>query len=29
VKIKAGVLTEAQETQIRELLSQMFRAQPD
>jgi ParB family transcriptional regulator, chromosome partitioning protein len=29
VKIKAGVLTEAQETQIRELLSQMFRPQPN
>jgi len=29
VKIKAGVLTEAQETQIRELMSQMFRPQPN
>jgi ParB family chromosome partitioning protein len=28
VKIKSGVLTSAQETQIRELLSQMFHAQP-
>jgi ParB family chromosome partitioning protein len=28
VKIKAGVLTEAQETQIRELMSQLFRPQP-
>jgi len=29
VKIKAGVLTDAQETQIRELISQMFHAQPN
>jgi ParB family transcriptional regulator, chromosome partitioning protein len=29
VKIKAGVLTEAQETQIRELISQMFHPQPN
>ena len=28
VKIKSGVLTEAQEAQIRQLLSQMFHAQP-
>jgi len=28
VKIKSGVLTDAQETQIRELISQMFHAQP-
>ncbi|WP_207002221.1 ParB/RepB/Spo0J family partition protein [Trinickia mobilis] len=28
VKIKAGVLTEAQETQIRELISEMFHPQP-
>lgn len=28
VKIKAGVLTEAQETQIRQLISQMFHSQP-
>jgi ParB family transcriptional regulator, chromosome partitioning protein len=28
VKIKAGVLTDAQEAQIRELISQMFHAQP-
>jgi ParB family chromosome partitioning protein len=28
VKIKTGVLTDAQETQIRELISQMFHAQP-
>jgi ParB family chromosome partitioning protein len=28
VKIKAGVLTDAQETQIRELISQMFHVQP-
>jgi len=28
VKIKSGVLTNAQETQIRELISQMFHAQP-
>ena len=28
VKIKSGVLTSAQETQIRQLLSQMFNAQP-
>jgi ParB family chromosome partitioning protein len=29
VKIKAGILTEAQEMQIRELMSQMFRPQPN
>lgn len=29
VKIKAGVLTEAQETQIREVISQMFHHQPN
>jgi ParB family transcriptional regulator, chromosome partitioning protein len=29
VKIKAGMLSDAQETQIRELLSQMFRTQPN
>ncbi|CAG4914393.1 ParB/RepB/Spo0J family partition protein [Paraburkholderia gardini] len=29
VKIKAGVLSESQETQIRELMSQMFRPAPD
>jgi ParB family transcriptional regulator, chromosome partitioning protein len=29
VKIKAGVLTDAQEIQIRELMSQMFRPQPN
>jgi ParB family transcriptional regulator, chromosome partitioning protein len=29
IKIKAGMLSDAQETQIRELLSQMFRTQPN
>jgi ParB family chromosome partitioning protein len=28
VKIKTGVITEAQEIQIRELIGQMFQAQP-